>query len=115
MAIYKNSFTPFYIEHGWHPTPEVVPGQWFFRLAMDGVQIKPTCRRHTPFTEQGSVYFLQTWVLNFPQGMNGQHTFRDQWVATCAYARDAGLTDHCAKPNADFVIFNNQVTTTFVD
>ncbi len=107
--------TPFFIQHGWYPGPDVTPGQWFFALEVDGVRILPTLRTHTTFAEKGEVYFLRTWIYNFPQGMTGQHTFRGYWIAPCSYALDLELTDWCANPNADFAVFENEVTITFVE
>lgn len=114
--------TPFHVAHGWdYPTTmgtatlnDGAAGLNLFTLKIDGVE------QHFSFLEQtvlhkleyGGVlwhYFLTIWVFNFPDGMEGTHTFTGQWWGICG----EWFGNTCEKPNKLVVVGEKAMTVHF--
>lgn len=106
--------TPFYIAHGWlEVPPHAVPGQVRFELELDGVIVKPTYVERTTVVGEDGPLFYPTWFFNFPEGLDGQHTFEGHWIGPCFVALYYGLVDECANPMADYDWWYSEVIVNF--
>jgi hypothetical protein len=108
---------PFHIQHGWFgmrpwddPTPVGIYG---FELEIDGIYRKPDYI----WTGYNAEYDLipRVSVYNFPDGMNGIHTFTGYWIATCKDAVEAGIIPGpCRTPNEKTIVRTESLTVSFV-
>ncbi len=111
--------TPFHVVHGfawgyehganpWDPTNIQAPGRGYFTLEVDGAA------RHFDFLErwvdivedeEGEWRNMWSmWVFNFPEGMEGDHTFVGTYYFPCKYIQLV-----CDDPNKP-VIWNQYET-----
>jgi hypothetical protein len=81
---------PFHIAHGWGLPP--VPMD--FVLFIDGEEVSHDFIEKTVVTTD-PLYINRIWVHNFPDGMNGTHTFTGHWKLDCHSALDGGFVDEC--------------------
>ena len=85
---------PFHIVHGFVIAPnDGPPGRYLFQLEVDGVLQEgflETAVDRSVLPE----FLSRVYVYNFPQGMNGVHTFTGHWLQPCS-----SVSDSCAKPN----------------
>jgi hypothetical protein len=104
---------PFHIWHGWHADPPASKaiGLFGYELEVDGVLREEDCVIRE--TDAGAK--LLKCLHNFPDGMQGQHTFTGRWLAPCQVAVDTyWYPGPCAKRNEIIVFFEHTHVVEFL-
>jgi hypothetical protein len=108
---------PFHMHHGWYgarpwddPTPV---GIWGFELEIDGIYQKPDYI-WTGYNAEYE-YIPRVSVYNFPDGMNGIHTFTGYWIMPCQDAVESDIIPGpCRTPNEKTIVTTRELTVTFI-
>ena len=95
--------TAFFIAHYFVLGTGVVPnlGRFDFKLEIDGQLVNEDFVHHAVMTGDVNTLII-AWLFNFPDGMQGEHTFEGHWIVPCAFALQEGLTTACSNPGAPF-------------
>jgi hypothetical protein len=89
------------------------PGSFDIQLFVDNHFVNEDSVHH--IIMRGDDYNTQivAWLYNFPDGMEGEHTFEAYFFIACAAAQQLGLTDQCSNPTAPFEVLNLEAEVTF--
>jgi len=108
--------TAFFIAHAliWDTSSPNHPGRLDFKLEVDNHFVNEDLVNH--ILMRGDDYNTQiiAWLFNFPDGMQGEHTFEGHWIVPCAMALEDGLTDECSNPAAPFEAMYAKAVVTFI-
>lgn len=102
--------TPFYMQNGYKLVRDLLKdyglalGDLGFELVIDG-EIVPASYWERYYEKEDGIFFAYAlFTHNFPQGLpTGTYKIVGNWFIPCSTALEAGLTDECEHPNADFV------------
>jgi hypothetical protein len=124
--------TPFHVAHGWgwnffYGLKEeelfaymASPGTQKFTLEIDGVDQKfdffqVGTENKLIFEWEGEEYIYRHreyfWVFNYPEGMEGTHTFHATWWMQCKYV----YYDACEKPNEPVPASDRTLIVNFIE
>jgi hypothetical protein len=109
--------TPFHIRHGWYSL--LIPGEKpdlaklvkaEFELEVDGIYVNEDYIQRMAETgdEPGTTYFYKLFYFNFPEGMNGTHTFTGHWSIQCKYWQEV-----CKMPDLVIEVATSTITVVF--
>lgn len=118
-----DAHTPFHIAHGWSwytimGTANLnggAPGRNQFTLEVDGEEqqfsfLEQTLVQKVEYNDFLWRVFTTIYVFNFPDGMEGTHTFTGKWWTICQ-----DWYEICEKPNDLVVAFERTITVNFVE
>lgn len=107
--------TAFYIaEMWWIPTQLYALGLFDIELEVDNEAVEKDFIVKTAWTYDGTpISILTESVFNFPDGMEGTHTFVGHWYGTCELGLDYGLVTECEKLNAVMELMSLEVIVEF--
>jgi hypothetical protein len=108
--------TAFFIAEYWSLFNATYPlGKFDFKLEVDNEFVDETFLIHQVIQmEDGSKIIITAWVFNFPEGMEGTHTFVGYSYCPCAFALDFGLVDECSNLNATIEDSTYEAEITFI-
>ena len=79
-------------------TDPILMGLFSVRLEVDGEEVPVDYIEKYPFKYEGELYFDKIYVFNFPEGMEGEHTFKLYYTEICEYWYWFGFVESCEKP-----------------
>ena len=86
----------------WETGFQNYPGRFDIKLEVDNRFVNEDSVQH--FVMRGDDYntVIIAWLFNFPDGMEGEHTFECHYILACALALQYGLTDTFSNPASPF-------------
>ena len=107
--------TAFFIAHYFSLGTGVVPnlGRFDFKLEIDGELVNEDYVSHIVMRGEDYNTIIIAWLFNFPDGMQGVHTFEGHWICPCSFALLWGITDTCSNPTAPFNYLYAEAEVTF--
>jgi hypothetical protein len=108
--------TAFFIAHYFSLGTGVVPnlGRFDFKLEIDGQLVNEDFVHHVVMRGEDYNTIIIAWLFNFPDGMQGEHTFEGHWIVPCSVALQEGLTTTCSNPGAPFQYLYAEANVTFI-
>jgi hypothetical protein len=100
----------FYYDTGY----QAYPGKFDIQLEVDSNFVNEDGVYHGAIVGEDVTYVVVGWLYNFPDGMQGTHTFEIHFMYACELALQEGLTDYCSYPTAPFEVLNLEAEVTFI-
>lgn len=109
---------PFHASGGinWVPAKYTDPqfmGNMWVRLVVDGEEVKRDFVEMYPHKYEGELYFDKFFVFNFPNGLEGEHTFEMYYANKCKLFIYWGFVTECDKPEESIEILLRDAVVTF--
>ena len=86
----------------WETGFQYHPGTFDIKLVVDNQFVNEDFVYHAVIRGDDYNTVVIAWLFNFPDGMQGEHTFECHYIVPCALALESGLTDACSNPTAPF-------------
>jgi hypothetical protein len=97
----------------WETGDPIHPGRFDIKLAVDDHFVNEVSVQHLVMRGDDVNIVIIAWLYNFPDGMQGEHTFEMYFIVPCAIALEEGLTTACSNPGAPFQYLYVEAEVTF--